>query len=340
MSKYRNNCIILSIYSCLLAAHVYASQGPASYTPSPSQNNCGAAISKEYLREDNINQALACMEAGFREVYYGSTEQISDIAPELKQFYEKSVNKLEFYADIPQNNLKSLIIYTKRGEKNALMLQKYYLEGSLTSYCANVRAKIDPASIPFLREVLALGGNSHIMGTLLGYAPNDIIFYYQLEAYKRIVSQQFAPTPEERVYKLRDLTDVLFDKWSEADKGAFNRFIKNDQEWQKAYDKDKKIADLWLEENNKLSIEYLTNYGKAFSQPFAFLNNPDAWQLPEGLMQEQVEQRSEVVQESPQVQPAPQILRSQSRWQQLRNTVLTTGIAAGLAALWHKYVSQ
>lgn len=154
----------------------------------PSINECGAAISRTNPRRDTINQALACMKNGFKSVYLGDEYEIEFIAPELR----------DFYATINRRTLPiGSIFYTHEGTRNALLLRKYLIE----------------------RDSLLIAGNPYLMGTLLGYAEDDILFFYQRWAYL----QTLAPFPDK---------EWIFDplhKWPQEKQDGFHAFIEENE---------------------------------------------------------------------------------------------------------------
>jgi len=222
MAHREINCNIFYMILLILSlGTLQASEDPIEENLNPSIDECGAAISRTHPRRDTINQALACMKNGFKPVYWGYDNEIEHIAPELRDFYS-TVNKLT----LPMGYL----IYTDDGTRNALLIRKYMLETK-----------------PFF-----MANNSYLLGTLLGYAEDDILFFYQRSAYlDQIINEEWK-------------FDAL-DKWPQEKQDAFHAFIEENKAWKKIYNKEKSMAKSWLKANEHYSIEELAHFGNFFA---------------------------------------------------------------------------
>ena len=227
MASYRINYHVFYVILLILSLDTFkASEDPIEENLNPSINECGAAISRTHPRRDTINQALACMKNGFKSVYWGYGEDLENefIAPELRNFYS-TVNKLT----IPVGYL----LYTHEGARNALLIRKYFLERNL----------------PFMTN------NPYLLGTLLGYTEDDILFFYQRWAYLLT----FDHIPDE---------EWIFDplsKWPQKKQNTFHAFVEKNKTWKIEYDKEKSMAASWLKANEHYSIEYLSNFDNFFA---------------------------------------------------------------------------
>ena len=204
-----------------LGASVKTSEDPINENLNPSVDDCGAAISRTHPRKGTINQALACMKNGFRSVYLGSDYEntVEFIAPELRDFYA-TVNKLTVGTHC--------ILYTHTGTRNALLLRKYFLERDL----------------PFVAN------NPYLLGILLGYAEDDILFFYQRWAYLEFY----------HLYHEKWIFDPLH-KWPQDKQNAFQVFVKENKQLKMEYSKDKAMAERWLKAHEHYSIKELSNFG-------------------------------------------------------------------------------
>ncbi len=190
----------------------------------PSIHECGAAISRIYPRRDTINQALACMKNGFRSVYWGYDNEDEIIVSELRDFYS-TLNKLTVGTNY--------IFYTDKGTRNALLMQKYFIEQD--------------------RLHKFMFYNPYLMGKLLGYAEDDILFFYQRGAYLT----SFDQFHEKWIFE-------PLSKWPQDKQDAFHRFVEENKPWKIEYNQDKSAAETWLKENEHYSIEDLRGFGKNF----------------------------------------------------------------------------
>lgn len=312
------------------------SQEATQYIPDPSQDDCGAAISKNKLRNDNINQALACMQKGYTNVYWGIINDLPIINPNLKSYFD-SLHTLEFHL-YPFKD-KQIIVYTYSGERKALLLKKYLCEHSLLTYLLAIEATLQPKIIDpeseKIKTVLihlskkASNHNPYIMGILLNYSEKDIKFFYQYNAYR----EYYIKSNDLDVWK--KIAEIPLVQWPDDKKNEFDSFISKNKEWEKLFKIDKLEYLNWLQLNKEYTNDYLINYGKAFETPLYFLTNPD-----------KTISEPSIIPEKPQIVPAseePTFVSEPekpiTRWQQIRNALAAGGILAGLYATW-RYFKQ
>ncbi len=122
--------------------------GPMCYRP---------AIAENIENIDDPNQSLACMVAGYKKVYYGGIDDISEINNQIKLVLKAEGVRAITLSTPPLN---SLIMYRPEGEKEGLQFVKYLWE--------NRRDQI----------IFQTERNDYINGFLSGYPEKDIEFYY------------------------------------------------------------------------------------------------------------------------------------------------------------------
>ena len=143
-------------------------------------NECRAAVNLDIEIKDTIEHAIACMIAGYKEVYWGTQKELAQpaIQEKINQSKEVTINTM-IYSDVPrigEPDYHHCILYTVKGERNAFLLAKYLLERELTRYVS----WLNSYTLAFnSRELAFLPENACIMGKLLTYSDQDIKFYYQ-----------------------------------------------------------------------------------------------------------------------------------------------------------------
>lgn len=104
----------------------------------------------------NSKGSIACMLAGYKNIYFGNLDEIDSISTSIKELL-----KLKNYKYITDNESDSeplyrpLILFTPEGKKNALLLLKS-LEFTLS--------------------------NDYLRGHLLGYSDEDIFAFYKFKS--------------------------------------------------------------------------------------------------------------------------------------------------------------
>lgn len=117
-----------------------------NYAFIPTAQDCGAAINPRGRLVDDFERGIKCMLAGHKDVYLGN---IAGVIYERipKQYESKEIQLIR----LPEGGF---ILYTKKGERNARLLEK------LDSENINIRR------------------NDFLAGYLLGYAEEDIKYFY------------------------------------------------------------------------------------------------------------------------------------------------------------------
>jgi len=328
IKKVLNNAITL-LALLLGSAILHASHPPIpqKYIADPKPEECGAAINKNVKRYDNINQALACMQKGYKQVYFGSATDKDYVADELKDYYNTLQSLSLFHFEKP---IQTMIWYTSYGQKDALLLQKYLIELELFDYSAtifrNMSAELSDEASKEKTKILSdliqaiSKENPCIIGYLLDYPDDDIIFFYQYDAYQK----KYIPSPKQQVLQASfhdawvKLNKKPFIEWQEEDQRAFNTFIRENREWEQNYHRDRIMAEAWLDANEDEPIEKLTLYTQSFAKAIENLKKP-AFSLT-----------------TTSTLPSVQSATTQSWWQRWRNTIGITALGAALGAAWYK----
>lgn len=217
----------------------------------PTKERCRASVNPEIYIQDNDNLEIACMIAGFKNLYFTRwPEIINELDPLLKQLINKlnfkTIQYFQYYLSKPvKENKKTVmmpaffkeqmaLIYTTKGKKNALLFYKKDLE-------LNIKEFQEPGSWP---ETI----NPYLIGLLLEYDLADIEFFYIVDGFALYKEKE----PE--------ITEKHFTQWSEKNKKEFIEFKENiwpNSKPFKIYQDDKVQANKWLEQNSKLNIEQL-----------------------------------------------------------------------------------
>lgn len=135
----------------------------------PSQETCGAKI-KASGKEgfpDNINAALMCMDAGFRNLYKGSASELNSVEEELKPSIRKYVTiqipaskYLPIHSDLDQQ----IIIFNEKGNLHASFL--YFLAtNAINNFDRNI------SELEFVKMLHSEGGIASTSG--LDYINNN-----------------------------------------------------------------------------------------------------------------------------------------------------------------------
>lgn len=137
----------------------------------PTQQNCGAAITRNQpLMIDTVERAIACIQAGYKHIYWGDQEEIDQKFPHLS-------NKDIKFLNVPN---KQRIIYTQKGCLSAHLLADY-----LTEYFKTIQ-RLKKFKDPTLAQKQQLehldsfnGRNHYLIGQLLQYNEDDIKYFYE-----------------------------------------------------------------------------------------------------------------------------------------------------------------
>lgn len=288
-----------------------------SYWINPEKTHCGAAISENITRHDNINQGIECIKKGHRSVYLTSNDEAKKIDPALLTYVQINIKAIP--APLSQNKW-GLIYYANnpKAKKDALLLKKYLLERNLTEKLVATGAYTPDLFL----EVR--GDLSYLLAILLGYEQEDIIFHYKLHH-----SDFFSEKRE--LLKNIDKTD--FANYSENLKKTFYEFILQNKKWENIYNKQKRISDEWLDQSQELSINDLEDYCDAFSMPLKYLQDPKHWK-------QNIHQQTPITNTTGGAAlPPPPIFQPQTetpRWKSWLNTLLAAGTVTGvgLSAYW------
>lgn len=228
--------IRLLISSLSLSLNVYASQ-PVPFVP---REYCTGLISPYFIQTKvpsnyrTLKAELSCLINGFKPIVwaqdYVHDEEIAEIV--------SSHGILWYTIPIKANNdiINNVIFYLPDNNKNALIFARYLIERT-------------SGTVRF---------NDYLIGTLLGYSQENIIYFYQRYSFMIKTGQ------------LKDITpiapaSILTDQQVEA----FNLFIKEDRSWEDSYKKDNREADEWLKKQRSRSArdheDVIADYLKTFA---------------------------------------------------------------------------
>lgn len=227
----------------------------------PNKHLCSATVNPYISNaKDRDNLEIACMLTKHKDIYMTFNPKfLSKIDPLLLSLlkYKKITKKIKkvsyflYYLSEPVNidqkiimmpsfiKEKKILLYTKKGLKNALIMRLNDLE-------ANLKEFQEPGS--YLEN-----DNHYLTGLLLNYKKSDIRFFYLINFFRD--SLEF--------YQDIEITDnnPFFD-WPERIKIDFQNFIKKN--WQKSqyykiYKQDKKEAVQIISKYKNLSLKDINN---------------------------------------------------------------------------------
>ena len=188
-----------------------------------SYTNCGAAVS---LSERNgFGGApvldMACLLAGKREVIWETLQSVKNFL--FQQLFS-------FVLATEEEHIREIngISFRPEGERKALLLAKFIL----------------------MKDHGNIERNDYLIGILLGYEVDDILFFYKRSFYL------------DYLYENNKETDIPYSyaTFSPELKKQFESFIIHNwinSEEQSKFELDKKNAKEWIEEHKKYSIDQL-----------------------------------------------------------------------------------
>lgn len=201
------------------------------YYKNPSDNQCGAAITVNIERYDNIYQALECMKAGHKHIYLGD---LLSLTPDLELQIKAMELKQIILAD------SDFILYTKGNERNALLLQKQQLE-----FRNAIKNNFDPMHII---------NNNYLLGKLLNYDEDDIKYFYKRMA-----------VLEPLMAKMGDRAMLPYAQWTLPEQEQFDALVSENREWLLRYETNKQHAQEWLASNEPYTLEQLKSQNAALA---------------------------------------------------------------------------
>jgi hypothetical protein len=205
----------------------------------PSATNCGATVSlnKQGRFAGTPMIDMACLIADQRKIAWATPKDVAGSLIEQMLAFEY-VSQIENIQEIGG------ISYRPEGKRNALLLNKLIK--------LSEKARNEPSCY--------LSGNSYLIGTLLGYDPADIAFFYQrIALFEYILSKENSDI--EVPFSYADFTPQF--------KKKFDVFIEQDwpdTEAYKQYVVDISEANNWLKEQSAYSEEELLEQVKALEK--------------------------------------------------------------------------
>lgn len=209
----------------------------------PKAKTCGAAVSVQARPSISGSPIydFACLIAGYRSVIWEDVESLTALIEQSSQEIFKTVAEQltiknneaikKIYQDHDIHQIEG-VSYTAKGEREALLMAK-----KLLSHANNKLAQ-----------------NSYLEGILLGYAPEDIDFFYQRIAFWEYLKQQ---APDN---KTASSPPFSLSEWPKELKEQFDSYLQRvwpETKKGKSFFADKEYAQQWLEEQKKYSTEDL-----------------------------------------------------------------------------------
>lgn len=233
-----------------------------------SPDRCHLAINKKTVFDINKSDLpLACLIAGYKDVYLTTVDSFHKMLPGLKSLLPE--------LGIRQFSLNDeMILYSPKGQRFGLLLAKLSLVAALKAASFPVERKndIDVHIIPFNDHPKE--HNSYLIGTLLGYSESDITFYYAVTDFVREYTDAAL------------LNAAQFPLWPEAVKAKFNNYESNiwprSEDYQEYVD-DKRIAHQWIIQHNHKTAAQLEQEIRNLQEQLFDLtkDNTTRWELAE-----------------------------------------------------------
>ena len=196
------------------------------YNPTPER--CRAALNRDisFPELPEVEFIFSCLLSGKRKIIMISFDELLEppLTPEILQgiaqkYNIKEIKDIYYYAGI---------LYTPEGERNALLMAKYFVNFETAHTKDNL--------------------NEALQGTLLGYQSEDIKFYYLLDSYIK------GPGISKKLKR------VEYHNWRKEDKLKLDEYEKSvwpNSEGYKIYQIDLQKTQDYLKENEKFSNEEL-----------------------------------------------------------------------------------
>lgn len=163
--------------------------------------------------------------------YTFNFEHLNALIAEPKEFYDNKEMYLNSFI------ISKVYMYTPKGERNALLLAKFFLE------TANQSVKF----------------NTYIVGYLLNYKAEDILFFHRLPVFllwfEDIHGNDALLTKDQQ-----EMNGSNYNNWRDLAKSEFLRYEKDIwpfSEKKSVFDKQVKESHAWLEKNKDKSTEEL-----------------------------------------------------------------------------------
>lgn len=220
----------------LLSLNAYASQD----LPFVPGEYCTGLISPDFIQTSipgeyrTLKAELSCLVNGLKPIAwaqdYGYQEEIEEIAQKHGILWYTIPIKDK------KDTIKHVIFFLPDHKKDALLFARYLIE----------------------RKTGAVTFNDYLIGTLLGYRLENIIYFYQRYSFMHETGKLQG---NRTIVPGKTLTD--------NEVAAFNLFIKENCSWEASYNKDKVEADEWLKKQRARSIrdheDFIAEYLKTFA---------------------------------------------------------------------------
>lgn len=229
-------------------------------------NRCRIAINREVVitgYEPNLE--IACLVAGFKDVYLMSNEdELQSMDPHLKALLTP------LHIDHIKLDKEHAIIYTPRGQRNALLLAEIELKKLINIYSTEKTAQ-GYRIIAVEQMAKDTESSTYLIGLLLGYKEEDIEFFHIFGSFSQWYSKLLNEPITER------LDSGTYPNWPQKDKDAFTQFEKN--VWPstpdyKDFQEDKKAAVEWIQKHKHFSNDELKKQIDESQRQLNILMNP------------------------------------------------------------------
>ncbi len=213
---------------------------------------------------------LLCLKKGLKNIFWGydlSFDQsleghINEKEWNNSTFSTLKYNTFGFYNEVAESHLRGAIIYRKTHERNALLLEKYFLENDISLYIEYIHIMTSIKS-PEKRveeiQKLNTKNNAYIIGTLLEYDEEKTEYYYQYHAF-------IAANPADDTETQNDL------EVQEEAKKVRIWALANQSKWKTSFDTDKNAYKEWMALNKGIPNATLRKQNEALSKAIGTLN--------------------------------------------------------------------
>lgn len=209
---------------------------------------------------------LICLKKGLKNIFWGHNLSFEGDLNEKEwnnsTFSTLKYNIFGFYREVAESSPRGAIIYRKTLERNALLLEKYFLENGMSLYSDYINIMTSVKSPEKrIEEIQKLNDkeNAYIIGALLEYDEEKAEYYYQYHAFMDAhpaddTEPQTDLEVQEEAKKVRS--------WALANQGK----------WKTSFDNDKNAYKEWMALNKGVPNATLRKQNEALSKAIGTLN--------------------------------------------------------------------
>jgi hypothetical protein len=272
-NRMKKNLLLLITITCIIGT-LHAADASKSQHPEPqTKEDCLPRINRIKLMPETEDYSLTCLKNGLTNILWGYKELNFEKGINEQEWNNKTFGTLKFNLfSVINGEVKSFpqgaIIYRKKGdgERNALLLEKYFLEHNMTVYGQYIEIMINSVPTVSLEERYEMtrglfeNDNAYIVGKFLEYSEGDIELFYQ----------HVRAGNDPAVEKAAEGRD------SDAGQQAYAKAVQSwaaahTDLWKPEFDKDKHAYKEWMAINKNIPNATLRRQNEALSKAIGTL---------------------------------------------------------------------